>query len=280
MNPPDKAARSVSSPLGDRSSPSRKTNRCVPSSAAGLNNPGTTTRAGTVRFTSESGRQVSGKLMLCTMKVRGAVHLINSGASRAAWVADVFTTSKRFGCGTPPFSFNRSYNCAERSCENATAGKPCSAPSQAPALVPLAITKPSDAFIPTLIPLITPSIGSEAASEELFFSVGASNRRCPSAMLTQSLGVPSTTHVRQPNPWSAVDACTGRLRDLAAPIQLCSCFGATTSRRCPALKRAWMSSRRKTLFIPSSFVTRKRTCRWAQEREQGARGECRPSEIP
>ena len=46
-------------------------------------------------------------------------------------------------------------------------------------------------------------------------------------MLTQSLGVPSTIQVGQPKPLSARSERTGRVRDLAAPIQLCSCRGAT-----------------------------------------------------
>ena len=45
-------------------------------------------------------------------------------------------------------------------------------------------------------------------------------------MLTQSLGVPSTTHVGQPRPASAAAECTGRWRDLDALVQLCSTFGA------------------------------------------------------
>ena len=112
--------------------------------------------------------------------------------------------------------------------------------------------------MPTLMPLITPSIGSEKSDAAPAEFTSGSTKRCPSAILMQSLGVPSTIQVRQPNPRSAVEACTGRLRDFAAPIQLCSCFGATTASLCPAARKAWMSSRRKTLLIPSSLVTRMR----------------------
>ena len=61
------AARSVSGSGGERSSPRRKTRRCVPSSCAGVKRPGTTTRAGTVRRTSVCAWQGSGKFTLCTM---------------------------------------------------------------------------------------------------------------------------------------------------------------------------------------------------------------------
>ncbi len=67
-------------------------------------------------------------------------------------------------------------------------GRPCNAPSHAPPMVPLAMMKPRLALSPMLMPLTTPS----------GFSSGGS--RWSRAMLTQSLGVPSTTHVAQPRP--------------------------------------------------------------------------------
>ena len=53
--------------------------------------------------------------------------------------------------------------------------------------------------------------------------------RWASAMLTQSDGVPSTIHVGQPRPRSTLVERTGRVRDLAALIQLCSVLGAATA---------------------------------------------------
>ena len=78
------------------------------------------------------------------------------------------------------------------------------------------------------------------------------------AMLTQSDGVPSTIHVGQPNPRSALAERTGRERDLAALIQLCSVFGATTDSSWPAARRPEINSCRKTQSMPSSLVTRRR----------------------
>src|SRR5664280_2790886 len=102
--------------------------------------------------------------------------------------------------------------------------------------------KPSEALSPTFIPLTTAS--------------GCALTRWASAMLTQSAGVPSTVHVGQPNPQSILVERTGRVRDLAALIQLCSVFGATTASSYPASRRPKTSSWRKRQSMPSSFVTR------------------------
>ncbi len=83
-------------------------------------------------------------------------------------------------------------------------------------MVPLAMMKPREALKPTLMPERTASMWVPGG------------RRWETAMLTASLGVPSTTQVGQPKPRSHLAACTGRPRDLAAPIQLCSVLGATT----------------------------------------------------
>ena len=129
--------------------------------------------------------------------------------------------------------------------DSATPGMPWSAPSQAPATVPLPRMKLRLAFSPTLIPLRTAS--------------GRAGRRWSMAMLTLSLGVPSTIHVGHPRPRSTRVECTGLWRDLAAPIQLCSAFGAATQTSWPAARSARTSSWRKTDSMPSSFVTRSLT---------------------
>ena len=103
--------------------------------------------------------------------------------------------------------------------------------------------KPREAFMPTLMPLTTPS-------------TGVPGMRWAMAMLTQSLGVPSTIHVGQPKPRLTAAERTGLARVLEAPVQLCSVTGATTFTSWPVFTRAATSSWRKTLSMPSSLVTR------------------------
>jgi hypothetical protein len=85
----------------------------------------------------------------------------------------------------------------------------------------------------------------------------AAGGRC--AMLTQSLGVPSTDQVGQPSSCRPSTERTARCRDLDAPVQLCSTLGATTKTSWSAAMSARTSSCRKTQPMPSSFVTRSLT---------------------
>ena len=130
--------------------------------------------------------------------------------------------------------------------------------------------------MPMLMPLKTPSIGS---SSLLFPKLGSTLpapfvSKCPKAMLIQSLGVPSTIQVGKPKPESAAVACTGRLRDFAAPIQLCSCFGATTASRCPASANARDQFAEENAVDPVVISYQKMHTNMAARSEGGARGEC------